>query len=646
MSNKTFYITTPLYYANDELHIGHAFSTLAADIAARYNRACGRNVHFLTGSDEHGQKVEQSAKAKGLTPLQHVDGLVDKFKELWKILDITYDDFIRTTEERHTKVVEYALQKLYDQGDIYASEYSGWYCTPCERFWTEKEVPDKICPDCHRPVQELTEKNYFFKMSKYQQQLIDHINSHPGFIRPENRRNEVLGFLRQPLGDLCISRPKSRLSWGIDLPFDKDYVTYVWFDALTNYISAVGYPFDMDKFNKMWPASCHIIGKDILTTHAVYWSTMLLALGLPLPECIFAHGWWVTGEGKMSKSVGNVINPKQLVAEYGLDPFRFYLFREMVFGQDATYTKENFILKYNADLANDYGNLCNRMLPLLIKNREGIFHKCEPTTEASKEVVELEKNLKEKYMNAMDNFLFHEALQSVWTVIQRLNKYVDEMAPWKLAKEGNTALLDETFYIIGEGIRICTTMVEPFMPHLAPEFMKQIGCSDLKYTIAQIEFGQLPDGTKCGEPKPLFPRLETERIQNLKKGTKQEKAPKAPKVTESAAPVEGVVTFDDFLKTEICIAEILTAEKVENADKLLKLKVSIGSEERELVAGIALYYKPEDLIGKQVLMVKNLKPAKIRGIMCHGMILAATAKDGGLALMMPSKPAEVGVRVK
>lgn len=647
---KSFYVTTPLYYANDELHIGHAFSTLAADIISRFNRSMGRSVHFLTGSDEHGQKVEQAARARNLSPQEHTDKLVEKFKTLWELLDITYDDFIRTTEDRHKKVVSHILDKLYKKGDIYAANYSGWYCTPCERFWTEKEVPEKVCPDCKRAVQEIEEKNYFFKMSSYQQLLIDHINQNPGFIRPENRKNEVLGFLRQPLGDLCISRPKSRLSWGIDLPFDPDYVTYVWFDALSNYISAVGYPFAPDTFSRCWPADCHLIGKDILTTHAVYWTTMLMALELPLPKTIFAHGWWVTGEGKMSKSVGNIINPRELVAKFGLDPFRFYLFREMVFGMDATYTEENFINRYNADLANDYGNLCQRTLPMLLKNREGIFHKTEPTLPQSLEIASMAEQIKTDYVFAMENYLFHEALKRTWDLVQRLNKYIDETAPWKLAKEQNFSVLDEVFYTIGEGIRFVSHLVEPFMPHITPEFLRQIGIKNGFTSLTQLAWGQLPDKTVCQTPQPLFPRLETERIQNLKKGEKdQEKAaPAKEKAATKAQPAkeEGLVSFDDFLKTELCVARIETAEPVENADKLLKLTVSIGEETRTLVAGIAAYYRPEELPGRQVVMVKNLKPAKIRGVVSHGMILAAQTADGGLALVSPDKPAQVGVRVK
>ena len=486
-------------------------------------------------------------------------------------------------------------------------------------------------------------------MSAYQEKLIDYINNTPGFIRPENRKNEVLGFLKQPLNDLCISRPKSRLEWGIELPFDKDFVTYVWFDALTNYISAAGYNSDADKFKNLWPANCQIIGKDILTTHAVYWTTMLMALDLPLPKTIFAHGWWVSAGGKMSKSVGNVISPLELVDKYGLDPFRFYLFREMVFGMDASFTEENFIFRYNADLANDYGNLCQRTLPLLLKNREGKFHKAAPQLIQSKEIVQMAAEVKKDYIEAMENFLFHEALKRIWDLIQRLNKYVDETAPWALAKAQEFDKLDEVFYTIGEGIRFCSHLVEPFMPGLAPKFFEQIGWTKGFIKLPELEWGQLEEGTVCIQPTPLFPRLETKRIQELKSGKKStdkaaEKA--AAKPAKTPENTEGIISFDDFLKTELCVARIETAEKHENADKLLKLTVSIGEETRSLVAGIADYYSPEELIGKQVVMVKNLKPAKIRGTVSQGMILAAQTEDGGLALVTPDKPAKVGIKVK
>ncbi len=652
-SEKTFYITTPIYYSNADLHIGHAFTTLAADTVSRFQKAMGRSCHFLTGLDEHGQKVEQAARAKGVTPQAHCDLQAEKARQLWKKLEIGNDDFIRTTEERHKKTVRQVLELLHKNGDIYESSYQGWYCTPCERFWTEKEVPEKNCPDCKRPVEQLEEKNYFFRMSKYQQDLISYINSHPGYIRPENRKNEVLGFLAQPLGDLCISRPKKRLSWGIELPFDPDYVTYVWVDALTNYISAIGFPDDMDRFQKIWPVDFHLIAKDILTTHAVYWSTMLLSLKLPLPRSIYAHGWWVFSGGKMSKSVGNVVNPLDLVEKFGLDPFRYILFREMVFGADANFSEEAFTTRFNADLANDFGNLCQRTLPMLLKHREGRFTKSPPAFTQSREIAQLAETVKTDYIQAMENLQFNEALKRIWDLIGRLNKFVDEAAPWTLAKEKRFSHLDEVFYDVGEGIRFAAHLVQPFMPSYAARFLTQIGLDGKFLPIPELAWGQLPDGTKCNPPQPIFPRIETTRIENLKKGVKgapaQEDPAKAPPAAPAAPapqPGEGLVDYDEFMKTHLCVARVQSAEKVEKADKLLKLTVLVGEETRTLVAGIALHYKPEDLVGKEVVMVKNLKPAKIRGVESHGMILAASTPEGGLALISPDKPAVIGGRVK
>ncbi|MBF0546496.1 MAG: methionine--tRNA ligase [Candidatus Riflebacteria bacterium] len=658
MNKKTFYITTPIYYANAVLHIGHAFTTLAADTAVRFQQAMGNETFFLTGSDEHGQKVEQAAKLRGITPIQHTDEMVEKFKALWKKLDIQFDHFVRTTDESHKKSVQYILKLLFDKGLIYEDKYQGWYCTPCERFWTEKETSiteGKICPDCKRPIETIEEKNYFFRMSKFQTQLIEYINSHPNFIRPESRKNEVLGFLNQPLGDLCVSRPKKRLSWGIELPFDSDYVTYVWFDALANYISAAGYPYDMDKFNKLWPASYHLIGKDILTTHSVYWSTMLMALELPLPETIFAHGWWITGGGKMSKSVGNVVDPLSFVDKYGLDAFRFFLFREMVFGTDCTFSEESFVYRYNADLANDLGNLLQRTLPLVQRYREGFFHKQKETIfPQTTEIIKMSEAIKTDYIKSMNDLMFNEALGRIWELVGRLNKYIDELAPWTLAKNQKINELDEVFYTVGEGIRFVAHLVRPIMPHQMPSFIKQLGLPETFTLLPDLQWGQLPDNTKCQTPEPMFPRLDTPRIENLKaekqpektktQGAPQELSPKpAPVATSTEADL---IEYDDFMKTQLCIAEVISAAKVEKADKLLQLKVKIGEEERSLVAGIAQHYTPEELIGKQVVMVKNLKPAKIRGIVSQGMILAAGTPDGGLALVQPSKPAISGVRVK
>jgi methionyl-tRNA synthetase len=657
-TNKNFYVTTPIYYANAELHIGHAFTTLAADTICRFQQAMGQPTHFLTGSDEHGQKVEQAARLRGISPLAHTDELVGKFKDLWQKLGIRYDDFIRTTEERHQRCVKHVLSALNEKGDIYADTYTGWYCTPCERFWTEKEVPEKLCPDCKRAVETIEEKNYFFRMSKYQQPLIDYINAHPGFIRPESRRNEVLGFLAQPLGDLCISRPKKRLSWGIEIPFDPEYVTYVWFDALTNYISAIGYPDDPAKFQANWPAACHLIGKDILTTHSVYWSTMLMALSLPLPRMIFAHGWWINDGGKMSKSVGNVVNPRDFVDKYGLDPFRFFLFREMVFGQDASISEEAFILRYNADLANDLGNLCQRTLPMLKKQRAGTFHKAEPVLPQNAEIRALAEQVRTDYIEAMENFLFHEALKRVFDLVGRLNKFIDETAPWALAKQQKLQELDEVFYTVGEGIRFAAHLLAPFLPNTAPAFLDQIGIPGAFVPLSQLTWGGLADGVVCGEPQPLFPRLDTPRIENLKKGGKPAVSPDTATIPAATAatkpaPAPGAavdaadtVTYDEFMKTRLCIAKVLTAEKVPDTEKLLRLTVDIGDEQRTLVAGIALHYSPEQLVGRQVIMVRNLKPAKIRGILSHGMILAAETPEGGMAVVQPEKPAVTGVRVK
>lgn len=648
---SSFYITTPIYYANAELHLGHAFTTLAADIASRFQRSMGRNTFFLTGSDEHGQKVEQAARAGGISPQEHVDRLVTRFKALWHKLHITHDYFVRTTDQQHKDSVRYILQKLWEKGDIYQDTYSGWYCTPCERFWTEKEVPEKICPDCQRSVEEIEEKNYFFRMSAYQNRLIEHIQQNQGFIRPENRKNEVLGFLAQPLGDLCVSRPKKRLSWGVELPFDADYVTYVWFDALSNYISALGYPHEMNKFNSFWPADFHLIGKDILTTHAVYWSTMLMALELPLPRALFAHGWWIIGGGKMSKSVGNVINPLDIIDQYGLEPFRFYLFREMVFGADANFTEESFILRYNADLANDYGNLCQRILPLLLKHRQGCFHAAPPELASTREVIALAQTVKPAYITAMEGLLFHEALKHTWDLVQRLNKYVDETAPWKLAKEGNTSLLDEVFQTVGEGIRFVSHLVHPFMPETSALFLRQIGLPGDFQPLSDLTWSPLPAGTTCtSQPTPVFPRLDTPRIEALKQAGKKapagepEKAAVEPPVP--AATPDNFIDFDDFCKVELAVAVVETAERVAKADKLLRLEVALGDEKRQLVAGIAEYYTPEEMVGKQVVMVKNLKPAKIRGVESQGMLLAVTADGGGLALIQPDKQAVSGQRVK
>ena len=493
-----FFVTTPIYYVNDAPHIGHAYTTILADVLSRYHRTIGDEVFFLTGLDEHGQKVKQAAEKRGLSPQAHCDDLAPRFLNLWKTLDIQYDDFIRTTQERHKKIVQLVLEQVNKNGDIYTDEYEGWYSVAEERFITEAEYESGQ----FRDVKKLKEKNYFFKMSKYQQKLIDYIQAHPDFIRPEHRKNEMLGFLRQPLGDLCISRPKSRMDWGIEIPFDKDYVTYVWFDALVNYISVPGYGSDEQKFKKWWPADVHLIGKDILTTHCVYWTTMLFSLGLELPKTIFAHGWWLIGETKMSKSLGNVVNPLDLITDYGVDAVRFYLMREMVLGLDANFTLDSFIKCFNSDLANDYGNLLNRVSGLIQKNHGGKIPEPGALTSAEEEIKAHADALPAKVKNLINEYKVQEAVTSALDFVQVLNKYMESQAPWKLAKTDMKAA-ERVLYAAAEGLRIATIMLAPVMPEKTAKVLNILGGENTPPV-----WGQLKPGTSLKIHSPLFPRIE------------------------------------------------------------------------------------------------------------------------------------------
>ncbi|MCR4337009.1 MAG: methionine--tRNA ligase [Candidatus Omnitrophica bacterium] len=494
-----FYLTTPIYYVNDKPHIGHAYTTILADVLARYHRSAGDEVFFLTGLDEHGQKVQQAAEKRGVPPQQHCDEMAPRFIELWQRLNIQYDDFVRTTQDRHKSVVQACLKMLFDKGEIYTSEYEGSYSVAEERFITETEVKSGQ----FRDVKTLKEKNYFFRMGKYQQQLIDYIEKNPEFILPETRRNEILGFLKQPLGDLCISRPKARLSWGIELPFDKDYVTYVWFDALVNYISIPGYTTDKEKFGHWWPADLHLIGKDILTTHAVYWSTMLFALGLPLPKTIFAHGWWLIGETKMSKSLGNVVNPLDLIDQYGVDAVRYYLMAEMVLGQDANFTPELFIRRYNNDLANDFGNLLNRMSGLITKHFEGSVPAAGQATEAEQEIMEYGQKLPSAVKANIDQMKVQTAVDEIMGIVRKVNAYVEKQAPWSEMKKGNKERAGTILYIATEALRIAAVLLQPIMPVKAVEVLDVLGAVDSK-----PQWGLLKSGTVLKSHSALFPRIE------------------------------------------------------------------------------------------------------------------------------------------
>lgn len=618
MNHDSFYVTTPIYYVNDKPHIGHAYTTMLADMLARSHRLLGHDTWFLTGTDEHGQKVQEAASARGVEPQAHVDEMVLRFQELWERLEITHDDFIRTTEPRHTEVVQEILQDLYDRGEIYQAEYDGLYDVRSETFITEKDLPDGFDAE-HLPdhVKTIRETNYFFKMGQYRDWLVNYIEENPDFIQPDFRRNETLGFLRKELSDLCISRPKARLSWGIELPFDPDYVTYVWFDALVNYISAVGYKRNEEEFARRWPCQVHLIGKDILTTHTVYWPTMLKAMGVPMPKTIFAHGWWLSGKDKMSKSTGNVVNPLDVVDRFGVDALRYFLIAEMSLGQDSSFTEEIFIKRYNSDLANDLGNLTSRVLKMVHTHcgsqvPSGPAELAADTPESAL-WSEVQKAVEEmsSQVEAMRPDL---GVAAVLTAVREANKYIGVRAPWKQAKEDGKQPLYDTLYVALEALRVCAALLVPVMPAKMAELRRQIGCGEGEPDVADLRvYGRLAAGTSLPESEGLFPRAE-----------KPKPAPKAaPKAPENVKTVEEIA-IDDFFKAQLKTARVKEAEKVEGADKLLKLQLDVGGEPRQIVAGIARHYTPEDVVGKTIVIVANLKPATIRGVESRGMLLAAS----------------------
>ena len=603
MNKRVFYITTPIYYVNDDPHIGHAYTTILADVLSRYHRNAGEETLFLTGLDEHGQKVQQAASDRDVAPQQHCDEMAPRFTRLWKKLHISNDDFIRTTENRHKRVVQDILERVYANGDIYEDEYEGLYSVSEERFITDKEAESGE----FRDIKELKEKNYFFKMGNYQQALIDHISSHPTFIQPEHRKNEITGFLKQPLNDLCISRPKSRLNWGIELPFDSNYVTYVWFDALINYITAAGFGSDQESFSKWWPASYHLIGKDILTTHAVYWPTMLMSAKIELPESIFAHGWWLMGESKMSKSMGNVIDPMGLIDDYGVDPVRYYLMREMVLGHDANFTLESFIKRYNSDLANDFGNLLSRITTLVKKNFAGILPEPGELTQPELDIRSSAENLVELVNDKIRLMNINDAIEEIFQFIRSVNRYMEYQAPWKLVKEDKSSA-GRVLYTAAESLRISAMLLSPVMPNRTRDLFHILNNDSVS-----PKWGGLQPGRELSHHEPLFPRIEL----------KMEKQKPEVKVENP----ENMITFEDFKKVDLRTAEIVQAEKVDGADRLLKIQVKMGEDTRQIVAGIAEHYKPDALIGKKVILVANLKPVEIRGVESQGMLLAASDEN-------------------